>query len=99
MIRSTLPPYMAHAVMERYVYGRTAVEIAKELGISDKRIVRYCSVGIKRIKLLMDLDRTEATEDRQDIDKRLNRPENGESRAEVRRERKKRDILSPANVL
>jgi RNA polymerase sigma factor (sigma-70 family) len=53
-IEYLLPPYMGRVILERYVHGRSVLEIASMLKIRTTSVSRYCSVGLQRLRHFMD---------------------------------------------
>lgn len=54
LLMSALPPYVARVVIERYVRAKSLDEIALELGIEKRSVSRYCCVGLKHLRHLLD---------------------------------------------
>lgn len=54
MIETSLPPHLAAVIVERYAYGRDMTEAATRLGIKERTVSRYCCVGLKRIRELIN---------------------------------------------
>jgi len=54
LLKDALPPYMTYVIIERYIRGKNVNEIASKLGIRKRSVSRYCCVGIKRLRHLLD---------------------------------------------
>jgi RNA polymerase sigma factor (sigma-70 family) len=54
LLKDALPEHMAHVVIERYVHGKNVDEIAAKLGIEKRSISRYCCVGLRCLRSLLD---------------------------------------------
>ena len=54
LLKCALPPYMARVVIERCVYGGNVDQIASKLGIERRTVSRYCCVGLRRLRNLLD---------------------------------------------
>ena len=52
LIRGNLPAKEAQAVIFRYKYGYDNKKISEEMGITQKSVTRYISVGINKLKKL-----------------------------------------------
>lgn len=54
LVESSIPPHMADVIMERYAHGRNMTEAATRLGIKERTVSRYCCVGLKRMRRLIE---------------------------------------------
>lgn len=51
-----LPAHEAQAVLERYVYGHSATEVASRMQVKERTVARYACAGLKRIRQAVSRD-------------------------------------------
>jgi len=50
LVGKLLPAHEAQAVIERYVYGHSATDVALRMQVKERTIARYTCVGLRRIR-------------------------------------------------
>ena len=57
LVGKLLPAHEAQAVIERYVYGHSTMEVASRMQVKERTVARYTCIGLRRIRQAVSRNR------------------------------------------